>query len=128
TQTVDLLASTPTVLGDASAVTGTYGSAQIELPAPTAATDPQGHLGGQSVALAGSAVHADGTTVRFRAAVTLSRPIEGIAFEAEIGEEPGRVRCTVQLANWLDRVDFSRLSAPDAEGISSFEPTTQPMN
>ncbi len=128
TRTIDLLASAPIELGVADAVTGDYGSAQVELPAPTEATAPDQLLAGASIQLAGTATSSSGTSVKFRGTFTPAAPVAGIAFDRTIGTESGRVRVTLRVDQWLSRVDFGRLGAPDARGIATFEDGAQPMN
>ncbi len=119
TTVVDLLAASPTQLGEANAVTGDYGSMELTLPTP-----PEGH----AVRLRGTATHADGRRVRFDTALDLPKPIEGIRFERALAEEVGRVRITVDLNTWLGRIDFATVSPADAEGVSTFPTGSQAMN
>ncbi|MDY7230314.1 hypothetical protein [Hyalangium rubrum] len=127
-KTVDLLATEPTVLGEASAVTGSYGSMELTLSRATSASDAEGKLQGHAVRLRGSATHTDGRQVRFEATVDLSKPIEGIRFERELELEPGRVRITVDLAKWLGRIDFGTVGAPNAEEVRPFPADSQAQN
>jgi hypothetical protein len=128
TRTVDLLAAEPTQLGEASAVTGDYGSMELTLPAPTSASDAEGRLQGHAVRLRGGATHTDGRVVRFEATVDLSKPIEGIRFERELGLEAGRVRITVDLAKWLGRIDFATVGTPNAVDVQPFPASSQAQN
>ncbi|HEX8538406.1 MAG TPA: hypothetical protein VF664_13140 [Cystobacter sp.] len=112
TTVVDLLAASPTVLGEANAVTGDYGSMELTL----------------AVRIRGTATHADGRRVRFDAAMELSKPIEGIRFERVLAQEVGRVRIAVDLNTWLGRIDFATVSPADAEGVSTFPTGSQAMN
>ncbi len=114
TRTVDLMSAEPTLLGEASAVTGSYGSMELSLPAPTSASDAEGLLAGHGVRVRGVARHTDGREVPFEGTVDLTKPVSGIRFEREMGKEPGRVRITVELAKWLGRIDFGTVTAfPD---------------
>jgi hypothetical protein len=115
TTEVNLLAAWPTVLGEANAVTGDYGSMELTLP-PSA------------VRIRGTAAHTDGRRVRFDAAMDLPKPIEGIRFERVLAQEVGRVRITVALGTWLGRIDFATVSPADAEGVSTFPSESQAMN
>ncbi|GHH02371.1 hypothetical protein [Comamonas sp. JC664] len=126
TLTVDLL--TGATLGDASAVTGAYGSMELTLPAPTTVTDAQGVLSGHGMRVRGTARNAEGATVRFDAMANLSKPIEGVRFEKTLGTEPGRVRITVKLATWLGRIDFATATDPDADGVYTFPADSQAQN
>ncbi|WNG30099.1 hypothetical protein F0U62_43350 [Cystobacter fuscus] len=119
TTVVDLLAASPTVLGEANAVTGDYGSMELTLPVP---------LGGHAVRVRGTATNPDGRRVRFDTALDLPKPIEGIRFERALAEEVGRVRITVDLNTWLGRIDFATVSPADAEGVSTFPTGSQAMN
>lgn len=121
TRTVDLLSATPVELGVADAVTGEYGSAELELPAGS-------DLEGASVRLAGTATAEDGTMVRFRASLVVPGAISGVAFERSVGTEPGRVRITVDLGRWLSRIDFARAGTADAGGVVTFAADSQAMN
>lgn len=126
-QTVDLLAGT--ALGTANAVTGSYGSMELTLATPTAATDTQNLLGGHQVHMRGTATHATGATVRFDAAVDLPKAaIAGVRFERELKQEPGAVRIAVDLGKWVGRIDFATASQPDAAGISTFPADSQAQN
>jgi hypothetical protein len=119
TTVVDLLAAAPTMLGEANAVTGDYGSMELTLPIPP---------GGHAVRVRGMATHTDGRRVRFDAALDLPKPIEGIRFERALAEEVGRVRIAVDLNTWLGRIDFATVSPADAEGVSTFPTGSQAMN
>ncbi|MCE9671883.1 hypothetical protein LY474_29175 [Myxococcus stipitatus] len=127
TRTVDLLAG-PTLLGDASAVTGEYGSLELSLPTPTAATDAQGTLAGHAVRLVGTARNADGGTVRFDVVTDLRAPVAGVRFEKSLGMEAGRVRVSVDLRKWVDRIDFATATDPDADGVYTFPAESQASN
>nr|WP_225937996.1 hypothetical protein [Myxococcus sp. RHSTA-1-4] len=126
TSTVDLL--TGATLGDASAVTGEYGSMELTLAAPTAATDAQGVLSGHAVRLKGTARNTDGGTVRFDAVVDLPSPVAGVRFEKSLGMEAGRVRIAVDLGKWLGRIDFATAADPDADGVYTFPAGSQAQN
>lgn len=126
TATVDLLTGAP--LGDASAVTGEYGSMEVTLAAPTAATDAAGVLGGHAVRVRGTARNADGGTVRFDAMADLPAPVAGVRFEKSLGLEAGRVRVAVDLKTWLGRIDFATATDPDADGIYTFPAGSQALN
>lgn len=117
--TVDLLAATPTRLGEANAVTGDYGSLELTLP-------PQ--VDGHTLRLRGTARHADGRTVRFETSMDQGKPLEGIRFERVLALEEGRVRITVDLGRWLGRIDFATASPADARGISTFPTGSQAQN
>jgi len=127
TRTVSLLPG-PTVLGDASAVTGEYGSLELTLAPPTAATDAEGALGGHAVRLRGTARNADGGTVRFDAVADLPAPVAGVRFEKSLGQEPGRVRIAVDLGKWLGRIDFATATDPDADGLYTLPAGSQAHN
>jgi hypothetical protein len=124
--TVNLLTGAP--LGDASAVTGEYGSLEVTLAAPTASTDATGVLGGHAVRLKGTARNADGGTVRFDAVADLPAPVAGVRFEKSLGMEAGRVRIAVDLGTWLGRIDFATATDPDADGIYTFPADSQARN
>lgn len=126
TRTVDLLAGA--TLGDASAVTGEYGSMELTLQAPTAATDAQGVLGGHAVRVRGTARNADGGTVRFDAMADLPVPVAGVRFEKSLGMEAGRVRIAMDVGQWLGRIDFATATDPDADGVYTFPAGSQAMN
>ncbi|MFP2928874.1 hypothetical protein ACLESO_27480 [Pyxidicoccus sp. 3LG] len=126
TTTVDLLAGAP--LGDASAVTGEYGSLELTLATPTATTDTQGVLSGHAVRLRGTARNADGGSVRFDAVVDLPAPVAGVRFEKSMGLEAGRVRIAMNLGGWLGRIDFATATDPDADGVYTFPAGSQAQN
>lgn len=125
---VDLLAAQPMVLGEASAVTGDYGSMELTLPTATASSDAEGVLQGRAIRIRGVATHTDGRAVRFDAAMDLQKPIQGIRFERALEMETGRVRITVDLRKWLGRIDFATASQVDAGGVSTFPTESQAMN
>nr|WP_211194447.1 hypothetical protein [Pyxidicoccus fallax] len=126
TSTVDLLAGA--TLGDASAVTGEYGSLELTLAKPTATTDAQGVLNGHAVRVRGTARNTDGGTVRFDAVVDLPAPVAGVRFEKSLGMEAGRVRIAMDLGKWLGRIDFATATDPDADGVHTFPATSQAQN
>ncbi|MCY1018464.1 hypothetical protein [Pyxidicoccus sp. MSG2] len=126
TATVDLLTGAP--LGDASAVTGEYGSLELTLATPTASTDAAGALGGHAVRVRGTARNADGGAVRFDAVADLPAPVAGVRFEKSLGMEAGRVRIAVDLGTWLGRIDFATATDPDADGVYTFPAGSQAQN
>ncbi|WP_049805230.1 hypothetical protein [Stigmatella aurantiaca] len=128
TGTVDLMAPAPTVLGEANAVTGDYGSLELTLPVATGTSDAQGLLNGHAVRVRGEAIHTDGRKVRFDGQADLPKPIEGIRFERELGTEAGRARITVDLAKWLGRIDFSTVGSPDTDTVQTFPAASQAQN
>jgi hypothetical protein len=111
---VDLLGGVVS-LGTADGVTGDYNSAELTF-GPSAALD------GAAIRLSGTA-EKDGVQRPFTATLTDAVKIEGIAFGAPVDAVTGKIRITVDLASWLDRVDFSTLG-PD--GV--FTPGEQPHN
>jgi hypothetical protein len=121
---IDLLSTTPAPLGTASAVTGDYGSLQLSLLPPTANGD---NTGGHSLRLKGTATK-DTTTVTFDASVDLTAAIEGIQSEATVDETPVKVRINFHLKRWLDRVDFTTATAPDASSPAVFADGSQAQN
>ncbi|MDC0712306.1 hypothetical protein POL68_27840 [Stigmatella sp. ncwal1] len=128
TGTVDLLATAPTGLGDANAVTGDYGSLELTLPVATGTSDAQGLLNGHAVRVRGEASHTDGRKVRFDGQADLPKPIEGIRFERELGKEAGRARITVELAKWLGRIDFGTVGPSDTGTVQTFPAASQAQN
>ncbi|NOJ81933.1 hypothetical protein [Myxococcus xanthus] len=126
TRTVDLL--TGATLGDASAVTGEYGSLELTLTAPTQATDPQGVLSGQTMRVRGTARNAEGVERRFDAMTSLPKPIQGVRFEKSLGMEAGHVRIAVKLGTWLGRIDFATATDSDADGVYTFPADSQAQN
>ncbi|WP_338872858.1 hypothetical protein [Myxococcus stipitatus] len=127
THTVNLLGGVMT-LGTASAVTGEYGSLELTLPAPTSATDARGVLKGHAVRLTGTAAHVDKGQVRFDVEVDLPKPVAGVRFEKSLGKEAGRVRISVDLRKWMDRIDFATATDPDADGTYTFPADSQARN
>jgi hypothetical protein len=125
TRTVDLLAAQPTVLGEAAAVTGDYGS--MELTLATSAGDAEG-LQGNALRMLGRATHTDGRVVRFEALMAPEKPIAGIRFERAMDAAPGRVRITVNLAKWLGRIDFGTVGPSSAVETSVFPTASQAQN
>ncbi|MCP3169417.1 hypothetical protein [Myxococcus qinghaiensis] len=124
THTVDLLGGV-SALGTASAVTGEYGSLELTLATPTEA---QGALQGHAVRVVGTATNPDGGQVRFDVNADLPKPVAGVRFEKSLGTEAGRVRITVDLRKWLDRIDFATATDPDADGVYTFPADSQARN
>lgn len=127
TSTVDLLPG-PTELGTATAVTGEYGSLELTLATPTAATDAEGALGGHAIRLRGTARNPDGGALRFDAVLDLPASVAGVRFEKSLGLEAGRVRIAVDLGKWLGRIDFATATDPDADGTYTFPAGSQALN
>lgn len=126
---VDLLAAEPTVLGEANAVTGSYGSMELTLPRTRFEEPAPGErLAGESVRVEGTATGPEGQRLRFVGRVALERPVEGIRFEKELGEEPGRVRIAVDLGKWLGRIDFGTVEAPAEGEVAELAAGTQAHN
>lgn len=94
---VDLLASEPAAWGDASAVTGTYGSAQLTYGAP-------------GFELEGTATK-NGTSITFSAQFTPPTAVAGVRFEHEMTTAPGAVAVELDLSAILSRVDFAQIGA-----------------
>ncbi|NVJ21656.1 MULTISPECIES: hypothetical protein [Myxococcus] len=124
THTVDLLGAV-SVLGTASAVTGEYGSLELTLTTPM---ETQGALQGHAVRVVGTATNPDGGQVRFDVNADLPKPVAGVRFEKSLGMETGRVRLTVDLRKWLDRIDFATATDPDADGVYTFPADSQARN
>lgn len=124
---VDLLSESPTTLGIAEAITGHYGSMELHLPPPRAGLDAEGVLRGHSIRLVGNASR-DGEEVPFEALLDLDAAIEGIPFSHAMEAEPGRVRITLRLPRWLDRVDFSTIEVPAGGGRAVFSAGSQARN
>jgi len=123
---VDLLAEEPTLLGEANAVTGSYGSLELTLPKTTNESE---QLTGESLRLVGTATGPEGQELRFEARVALEKPLEGIRFEKELGaEELGRVRIAVDLGKWLGRIDFAALPPADEGETVRFPEGSQAQN
>jgi hypothetical protein len=118
THTVDLLASTPKALGQANGITGSYRSAQVNI------TSSAGNSGFAAV-LEGTAAK-DTRSVSFAASLKLDLQVRGIAFGAEVGQVPGRTRLEVDLARWVERVDFAKLAG--GAGVVQVAPGTQADN
>jgi hypothetical protein len=109
TQRVDLLASTPVVLGRARGVTGDYRSMSITLTEPAAAASSSG----QTLGLAFTA-EKDGRVVRARADFNVAREVSGVAVDPSIGANgAGVARVEVDLAALVARIDFAGLPASD---------------
>ncbi|MFY2560531.1 hypothetical protein ACN469_23215 [Corallococcus terminator] len=124
THTVDLLGGV-SVLGTASAVTGEYGSLELTLTTPA---DAQGVLRGHAVRVVGTATNPDGGQVRFDVNADLPKPVAGVRFEKSLGTEAGRVRLSVDLRKWMDRIDFATATDPDADGVYTFPADSQARN
>lgn len=104
---VDLLATTPQMLGEANATTGDYGSLELTMAAP-------------GIHLAGTATKG-GVTVRFdSSAFVPARAIEGIKFDRVLGSETGKVRIALDLADLLARCDFAAAGTVGADGVTVF--------
>jgi len=108
-RTVDLLAPSGE-LGVVEAVTGTFGSMELTLA---------------SLTLAGVADR-DDQSWPFEVSLEVTRPLEGIRASAEVTTAPTAALLTLNVARWLQRVDFS--TAVEAGGTFTFDPTTQAFN
>ncbi|MFZ5786567.1 MAG: hypothetical protein ACOY3Y_09025, partial [Acidobacteriota bacterium] len=106
-QTLDLRAGA--ALGEASGVTGRYRSAQVTLGNDAA-------IGG-SVALEGKAQKAGAPEVAFAGALTVTETIAGIAAGDTEVAPPIQVTLTVDLARFVQRIDFSTLGGAGTVAI-----------
>lgn len=123
---IDLLAG-PILLGDVSAVTGEYGSLQLDLTPLAAEADPDGLLEGHSLRVKGRATHTDGRVVDFEASGDLSKAIEAIRAQQTVVVPSRPVTITVDLGTWVQRIAFDTAAA--VEGApSTFLPETQAYN
>ena len=111
---VDLLAGV-VPLGAADGVTGAYNSAEVTF-------GPRPALDGAAIRLAGTA-EKDGQRITFSATLTDEVKVEGVAFGASVDASTAKLRISLDLLSWLDRVDFGALG-PD--GV--FTPGEQPHN
>ncbi len=112
----------PVRIGDASGTTGEYGSVELTFP-----TSSAGGAAGRSVALAGTAVKA-GQTVRFELELDAQKVIEGVRFEKDLSDQPGHVRITARVDQWLGRADFGAVPVVDPASVTPLGPGTQPFN
>lgn len=94
---VDLLATTPTAWGTASAVTGEYGSAQVT-------------LGGAGLELVGVATKG-GASVEFSAQFLPSEALEGARFDQLMTTASGVVQVQLDLQVVLSRMDFAQVGS-----------------
>lgn len=108
---VDLMGPA-TELGLVEAVTGQYGSMQLTL---------------SSVLLKGVATK-DTASIPFEVSIEVSTPLEGVRAEADVTPTPLVAQMTVDVAKWLQRVDFSTAVDADEDGLFTFEPKTQALN
>lgn len=108
---LDLLAA-PDQVGVVEAVTGAFGSMQLTLA---------------SVVLRGTATRED-ESVAFDVSLELARPLEGIRASTELATDPTTALLSLDVAKWLQRVDFSTAVDDDADGTFTFPPTTQAFN
>lgn len=107
---VDLIATAPTPLEDATGVSGDALSATFELRPPGSALGPSASaLHGLALWTRGTATKM-GVTVRFEGGVTVDYAVRGIPARANFGPA-GSMAVSVDLAQWLDRADFSTLTA-----------------
>ncbi len=110
TKEVDLLATTPTSLGDASAVTGDYGSMAFTV---------------SEVRLKGTATLGATTVVFDTTAFTPKEALAGLRFEKVLGIEQVTARINVGLQTWVTRIDFAKTGgapafAADSEAFNAF--------
>ncbi|MCA3013252.1 MAG: hypothetical protein INH41_12730 [Myxococcaceae bacterium] len=112
---VDLSGRAVSPWGPASAVTGSYGSAELGWA--------------MGVRVQGAATRG-AQTVRFDTGLlTPQRPLTAIAFEHEVTTAPGRVRLTLDLGVMLSRIDLERtLATADARGVVTFDRASQAFN
>lgn len=112
--TVDLAKREPLSWDVAQAVTGSYGSAQLE-------------LGGARIS--GVASRSD-QTLRFdTGSFTPRGAITAIRFEHELATDPGRMVLSIDLGVLLSRIEFDKaLAAPSAEGVTRFDRASPAFN
>jgi len=110
---LDLLAPEPTRLGLMKAVTGECHSAQVGIGTADVGIAGAESLEGHALLLRGVATREDSEAIRFQAWLDLDVYIEGIAFEHEIDDQPGRIVVEVDLQRWLRRVDFATAEPGD---------------
>lgn len=108
---VNLLAE-PKEVGVVEAVTGGYGSMQLTL---------------SSIHLKGVATK-DGESISFEATHTLASPLEGVRAEADVTTSPITAQLDIDVAKWLQRVDFATAVDANEDGTFTFEPQTQAHN
>lgn len=92
---LDLLATGPVRWGDASALTGSYGSMQLGFGA--------GGLQLEGVATRGA------ETVDFSAQYTPESALDGVAFDYELTTAPGTMQLHLDLQALLSRIDFAQV-------------------
>lgn len=112
---VDLLEPEPTRMGSMNAVTGEVRSARIGLGTAEDGLAEAEALEGHALRLRGVASRAD-EAVEFEAWLDVDLYVEGVAFEHEVTEEPGRLEVEVDLTRWLRRVDFATATPGDEPG------------
>lgn len=107
---VDLLATAPTSLGEANAVTGEYGSMSLAVT---------------KIRLKGTAT-LGATTVAFDTTeLVLKEPLAGVRAERELGTEKVTARISMALQTWIARIDFAKAGgatafAADSEAFNAF--------
>ncbi|PIE17612.1 MAG: hypothetical protein CSA65_08280 [Proteobacteria bacterium] len=121
---VNLLAATPTPLGEAAGVTGDYRSMLLTLPKPPAG-DSEQTFELELTARKGQRL------VRASTSFDLAREVRGIAVDRAIGSsKDGRARVEVDLRALVARIDFEALprasGATDAHDV--IDPESQARN
>lgn len=102
--------------GTASAVTGTYGSAQLG-------------FGSMGVRLKGTATRGTETVKFDTGKKTFTAPLAGVPFIHHMTNEAGRVHLTVDVSVVLSRIAFDKHQAtPDAQGVVTFSPQSAAFN
>lgn len=116
-------------VGRAEGVSGAVQSAHLELRPDGSDLGPaRALLRGGTLSLRGTATRGD-RTVRFEASPSLNVSIEGVPARAANDGSPGAWTLSVDLARWVDRVDFSMLPAPaTADAFAPFGDDGQPAS
>jgi len=119
---VDLLAPGGTELSPATGYSGDARSASVGLFMPGSTLGPSAAtLDGKAVRLRGSARRGD-AVVYFDGGVTPNTEINGISARARLEGSAGRWEVTLDLAVWLDRVDFAALPVSSESAPVAFTP------
>lgn len=125
---IDLLSPNATPLETANGVSGAAQSATLGLHAPGSSLGPAGSmLGTNTLHIRGTASR-NGTSIRFQGGIPLNVDVRGIPARGTLAGSSGTWEISVDLAEWLDRADFSTL-VPTTDGSpAEILPTEQVGN
>ena len=126
---LDLLATTTTMLGVGRGIAGTIGAVEVDIDPPPAAIAALTH--GHQAWVAGTATRA-ASSIAFEggldiADLTIARRVQGIPASGSV-DDGSVLTVTAHLRSWLDQMQFDRLPMPTSGTTREIVRGTQPYN